>query len=202
MTLRRWWFIGLVAVIFVACVTVNLYFPAAAVQKAADQIVEDVRKAPEAPPKQTPEQTPQQKQEKGSFLDRLRIPGLGATVAYAAAVDLNVSTPAIRSIKASMAARYPQLQPMYAKGAVGETNTGYVALRDTAVLSLKERADVTRLVDQENADRRALYTEIIKANNLDAGTLSEVQRLFANSWRDKSSPGWWIQQDNGQWVKK
>jgi hypothetical protein len=29
-----------------------------------------------------------------------------------------------------------------------------------------------------------------------------VQRLFANSWRDKSLPGWWIQRDDGQWVKK
>ncbi len=202
MTLRRWWLIGLVVFSFVSCVTVNLYFPAAAVQKAADQIVEDVRKAPEAPPKQTPEQTPQQKQDKGSFLDRFRFLRLGPVEAYAAAVDLNVSTPAIRSLKASMASRYPQLQPMYSKGAIGETSTGYVAVRDAGALSLKERADVNRLVEQENADRRALYTEIIKANNLDMGMLAEVQRLFANSWRDKSSPGWWIQQDNGQWVKK
>ncbi len=202
MTLRQWCLVGLVAFAVVACVTVNLYFPAAAVQKAADQIVEDVRKTPGQAPQESPGQTPQQKPEKGSFLDRFRFLHLGPTVAYAAAVDLNVSTPAIRSLKASMAGRYPQLQPMYSKGAVGETNTGYVAIRDTGALSLKERADVNRLVEQENADRRALYTEIIKANNLDMGTLSEVQRLFANSWRDKSSPGWWIQLDNGQWAKK
>ena len=68
-------------------------------------------------------------------------------------------------------------------------------------LSLKEKADLSRLVDEENRDRAALYTEIIKANNLDMGTLAEVQKLFANSWRGKS-PGGWIQQDNGQWVKK
>jgi uncharacterized protein YdbL (DUF1318 family) len=57
-------------------------------------------------------------------------------------------------------------------------------------------------VEQENADRMALYNEIIKANNLQPAQLGEVQRLFANSWREKSLPGWWIQQDNGQWVKK
>jgi hypothetical protein len=34
------------------------------------------------------------------------------------------------------------------------------------------------------------------------GTLGEVERVFANSWRGQSSSGWWIQQDNGQWVKK
>jgi uncharacterized protein YdbL (DUF1318 family) len=101
-----------------------------------------------------------------------------------------------------MANRFPQLQPLYGKGAIGETNTGLVTIRDTGALSLKEKADLNRLVGEENADRQALYTEIIRANNLDMGTLGEVQRLFANSWRDKSSPGWWIQSDNGEWRKK
>jgi hypothetical protein len=32
-------------IVFAACVTVNLYFPAAEVQKAADKIVEDVRQS-------------------------------------------------------------------------------------------------------------------------------------------------------------
>jgi len=61
---------------------------------------------------------------------------------------------------------------------------------------------LNRLVDQENADRQALYAEIIRANNLDASKMGELQKLFANSWRDRSSPGWSIQLDNGQWAKK
>jgi uncharacterized protein YdbL (DUF1318 family) len=198
MTLRKHWLLWLCVVFFVSCVTVNIYFPAAAIQKAADQIVEDVRKAPE----QKPEQQPEQKPDKKSLLEQFRFVRLGATEAYAAAVDVNVSTPAIRALKASMANRFPQLQPLYSKNAIGETNNGLVAIRDTGALSLKEKADLNRLVEQENADRQALYTEIIRANNLDAGRLGEVQRLFANSWRDKSNPGWWIQQDNGQWAKK
>jgi uncharacterized protein YdbL (DUF1318 family) len=201
MRLGRPWLVGLLAFVLVSCVTVNIYFPAAAIQKAADQIVEDVRKAPGQKPPQPPEQAPEQKPDKGSRLERRWLIGLGPTEAQAA-VDLNVSTPAIRGLKASMANRFPQLQPFYGKGAIGETNNGYLAIRDTGALSLKERADVNRLVDQENADRRALYTEIIRANNLAMNTLPEVERLFANSWRDKSSAGWWIQQDGGQWVKK
>ena len=101
-----------------------------------------------------------------------------------------------------MANRFPQLQPLYGKGAIGETNSGLLAIRDTATLSLKEKADVNRLVEQENADRQALYTEIIRANNLDMSQLAEVQKLFANSWRGKSSTGWWIQSDSGEWSKK
>jgi uncharacterized protein YdbL (DUF1318 family) len=177
---------------------VNIYFPAAAIQKAADQIVDDVRKIPE----QKPEQSPEQKPDKSSILEQFRFVRFGPTEAQAAAVDVNVSTPAIRALKTSMTNRFPQLQPLYAKNAIGETNTGFVEARDTGALSLQEKAALSRLVDQENADRRALYNEIIKANNLQPAQLGEVQRLFANSWRDKSSPGWWIQQDNGQWVKK
>jgi uncharacterized protein YdbL (DUF1318 family) len=193
MTLRKRWLVWLFVVSLVSCVTVNIYFPAAAIQKAADEIVEDVRK--------TPEQKPEQKPEKSSLLERFRFLRLGPTEAHAQ-VDLNVSTPAIRALRASMANRFPQLQPLYGKNAVGEANNGFVVARDTAALSLKEKADVNRLVDQENADRRALYAEIIRANSLDAARQGEVQRLFANSWRDKSSPGWWIQQDGGQWVRK
>ena len=193
MGLRRRWFVALLAAFLVSCVTVNIYFPAAAIQKAADEIVDDVRRMP-----------PQDKEEKPgktSLGDRVRLVGFGPPPAHAA-VDLDVSTPAIRGLRASMASRFPQLKPLYDKGALGEANNGLVAVRDPGALGLRERADLSRLVDQENADRRALYSEIIKANNLDPGTLGEVQRLFANSWRDKSAPGWWIQRDDGQWVKK
>ena len=198
---KKPWLVGMFVVALVSCVTVNIYFPAAAIQKAADQIVDDVRKVPEQSPQQTPQQTPEQKQDKSSRLEWFRFVRLGPAEAEAA-VDVNVSTPAIRGLKSSMANRFPQLQPLYAKGAIGETNNGYLAIRDASVLSLKERADLNRLVEQENADRRALYTEIIRGNNLAMNTLPEVERIFANSWRDKSSPGWWIQQDSGQWAKK
>ena len=47
---------GLIAVfLIVSCVTVNIYFPAAEVQKAADRIVDDVRtKGSEAVPETPP----------------------------------------------------------------------------------------------------------------------------------------------------
>ena len=198
MTSKKRWLIGMLMILLVSCVTVNIYFPAAAIQKAADQIVDDVRKVPEQKPEEKQEPTPDKK----SLLDWIRVVRLGPSAAHAAAVDVNVSTPAIRGLKASMANRFPQLQPLYAKGGIGETNNGLVAVRDTDPLSLKEKADVSRLVDEENRDRRALYAEIIKANNLDPAQLAEVQRLFANSWRDKSAAGWWIQQDGGQWGRK
>lgn len=36
------WFAGLVAATLVGCVTINIYFPAAAAEKAADKIIDKV----------------------------------------------------------------------------------------------------------------------------------------------------------------
>ena len=96
---------------------------------------------------------------------------------------------------------FPQIKPFYDKGVVGENNMGLVGIK-SADLSLKDKADVNRLVDAENKNRMALYTEIMKANKLGGDSLPKIQKLFANSWRDKSQPGWWIQNEQGGWEKK
>jgi hypothetical protein len=33
-------------------------------------------------------------------------------------------------------------------------------------------------------------------------SMGRGEDIFARQWRDKASSGWWIQQDNRQWVKK
>jgi len=76
-----------------------------------------------------------EKKDKTSRLELFRFIGLGPSVANAA-VDVNVSTPAIRGLKSSWPP-LPQLQPLYSKGAIGETNNGYVATRNTGALSLR-----------------------------------------------------------------
>ena len=60
------WLIGLsVAAILPACVTINIYFPAAAAEKAADKIIEEVWQLEDAKtkPAKTPETTPKAKPE-------------------------------------------------------------------------------------------------------------------------------------------
>ena len=178
-----------------ACVTVNIYFPAAAIQKAADQIVDDVRgikdqKAPEEKKNDT----------QSNLFDSLKSL-IGPSGAYAQ-IDIEVSTPAVRSLKEAMKANYPQLKPFYDKGAIGENNVGLLEQRDMGSLNLKEKADLNRLMTQENSNRNALYSEIMRANKLGADSLPKIQKIFANSWRDKSQPGWWIQNDQGAWQKK
>ena len=185
-----------VIVFIISCVTVNIYFPAAEVQKAADVIVEDVRQLDK---KQ--EQKPQEQQKLNQYYQKLKKLSWGTAEAYAQ-IDIEVTTPAIRALKDSIKARFPQLMPFYDKGNVGESNTGFLENRDLGNMSLKEKADLSRLIEQENKDRKDLYAEIMKANKFGPDVLPQIQKIFANSWRDKSQSGWWIQKDSGEWEKK
>ena len=185
-----------VIVFIISCVTVNIYFPAAEVQKAADVIVEDVRQLDK---KQ--EQKPQEQQKLNQYYQKLKKLSWGTAEAYAQ-IDIEVTTPAIRALKDSIKARFPQLKPFYDKGNVGESNTGFLENRDLGNMSLKEKADLSRLIEQENKDRKDLYAEIMKANKFGPDVLPQIQKIFANSWRDKSQSGWWIQKDSGEWEKK
>ena len=185
-----------VIVFIISCVTVNIYFPAAEVQKAADVIVEDVRQLDK---KQ--EQKPQEQQKLNQYYQKLKKLSWGTAEAYAQ-IDIEATTPAIRALKDSIKARFPQLKPFYDKGNVGESNTGFLENRDLGNMSLKEKADLSRLIEQENKDRKDLYAEIMKANKFGPDVLPQIQKIFANSWRDKSQSGWWIQKDSGEWEKK
>jgi len=178
-----------------ACVTVNIYFPAAAVQKAADEIVDEVRGTKD---QQKPDKKP------GSqswFLNELRF-SVGPKEVQAQTVNIVVSTPAIREMKHAIRERFHLVKPFYEQGNVGENKSGLIEIRNTDNLGLKDKADITRLVEQENNNRMMLYTEVMKANKLSAQSMPEIQKIFANSWRIKSQPNWWIQNDNGQWEKK
>jgi uncharacterized protein YdbL (DUF1318 family) len=190
---------GFLAVFLIlSCVTVNIYFPSAEVQKAADKIVDDVRTRGndmKTEPAPSPAPGP------SSRMDFLAPFSIAPGQAYAA-TDIDVSTPAIRGIKESMKNRFPQLKPFYDKGALGENNKGQVEAKDSAVLTLQERGQLNKLIDQENKDRAALYSEIATANKLGPEAVPQIEKIFANSWRDKSQPGWWVQDDNGVWGKK
>ena len=186
----------LVAMLLVgACVTVNIYFPAEAVKKAADEIVHDVYKKgeePSPPPETKPE-------------GRLLVPGGLADLFVDSAwaqVDINISTPAIRAIRSSLEARSGQLGPYYNGGNIGITNRGYLEIRDQGGLDPGSIGNMRGLVDADNGDRRRLYQEIATANGLGPDTIPQIEKLFADSWQGQAGPGWWIQRGDGSWVKR
>jgi uncharacterized protein YdbL (DUF1318 family) len=186
----------LLAFFLTACVTVNIYFPAAAVQRAADNIVEETWGGPgKAAPKKAPG-------DKSSIAGRIFASISLTSEASAQEADITVSNPAIRALKDSIRARSDSIKPFMDKGNVGLNRDGLLAARTTDGLNLKERAEVQQLVEAENRDREALYAEIGKANNFPRERVADIKRIFARSWIDQARPGWWIQNPQGNWEKK
>ncbi len=194
----------------VSCVTVNIYFPAAAAEKAADQIILDVWHqqggAAEATKAAT---TPPAAKNSGaknehSALDprRIVVAALSAISgeAHAQNVDFNASSPQIEQIKARMASRFGELRPFLDSGAVGLTGDGLVAVHDANAASMAERARMNQLVNAENKDRKALYQAIADANN-QPGWAGQIQKTFAERWISQAQSGWWYQ-SGGSWKKK
>jgi uncharacterized protein YdbL (DUF1318 family) len=176
------------------CITVNIYFPAPEVRKAAEEIVEETWGDQAAGAAATPssESAP------GSswlapFLPR---------AAYAADVDINVSTAAIRTLKTQMKTRADQLKPYLDQGHVGIAKNGTLEVRNLEGVALKDQATVRRLVEAENRDRESLYQEISKANNFEADRIEDVRKIFAETWIAKAEKGWPIQKADGSWTTK
>lgn len=179
-----------------ACVTINVYFPAAAAEKAADRIIEDVWK--QTAPKPA-EAAPAPQSSLGSraalaLLDFLVPP------AQAQQPNIDISSPEVQRVKAALEARYTSLKPHLDSGAVGLTGDGYVALRDPNAVPLAQRNAVKGLVADENSDRKALYHEIAVANGQPQWE-GQIQSVFAQRWVAKAASGWWYQ-DAGGWKQK
>jgi uncharacterized protein YdbL (DUF1318 family) len=141
--------------------------------------------------------------QRASFWFKLFAPALLAIASGAsfAQANLDIDTPAIRALTASMQQRYPQLLPYYASGAVGISRDGLVALRDAAAVPLPQRAQVNALVAADNQDRLALYRDIARANNHPEWE-ADIQAKFGERWVAKAQNGWWVQDAAGAWKKK
>ncbi|MBE0711850.1 MAG: YdbL family protein [Candidatus Aminicenantes bacterium] len=98
--------------------------------------------------------------------------------------------------------RFPALKPYFDGGNVGETNKGLLDVRDEAGLNLQAKAALRNLVKDENGDRTKLYAEVAKSLNIEASQIERIQKIFAESWIKSAEAGWWIQQEDGAWVKK
>jgi hypothetical protein len=179
------WVAVVMASLFLAtCVTINIYFPAEKVESVAGEIVGDVRGRDAKEEENSQEKKKDEKGEKKQETSLLRgfLPGLGSPLAWADEVT-TVSNPTIRALKAAMKARYNEMKPYYMRGILKEDDNGYVAAKPTEGLGLKERRDLTSLVDAENRDRKKLYAEVAKALNIDPTQTTRVAEIFAKEWQ-------------------
>ncbi len=193
-------FTPLLALFVAGCVTINVYFPAAAAQEAADRIIDQVygsEAAKPAAPEAAPRPQPQSRSDRPLLVAALEV----LVPPAQAAANLDIQTPAIQGLTASMEARHAQLAPYYASGAVGMTPDGRIAVRDLAAVPLRDRARVQALVREENRDRDALYREIARANGHPEWE-GDIRATFARRWIDRAPAGWWYQDASGAWKRK
>jgi len=199
------WFSGSLTTMFLlaSCVTINIYFPAAAAEKAADRIIEDVWGPGTAPVEETESSEEQQSTlAQPNHGEKLAIQVLNWLVSPAMAADanLNISSPAINTIQSKMKKRHNQLKAFYDSGAVGLTGNGLITVRDAKAIALKDRNTVKSLVADENKDRNALYAEIARANGHPEWQ-ADIQATFASRWVKNAAKGWWYN-TGGTWQKK
>lgn len=191
------------ALLLTACVTINVYFPAAEAKEAAREFVEKV--IDEADKVEIKDSSKDgaggmaMLQRRFDF-DPLMLIGIGSAQAQSAP-DISIKTPAIQAIQARMEARFNStLRAGFDSGALGFTSDGLISVRDPGKLELKDRVAMNAAVADDNRDRKAVYREVAVANGHPEWE-SQIRNVFARQWVDSARSGWWYQSGGG-WKQK
>lgn len=203
--MRRWMGLPVAAVLLTACVTINVYFPAAEAREAAKEFVEKVigdevgtpvPATGDKPGGQSALLTPPLQ----SRIDWLSLVGIGTANAQSQP-DITIKTPAIQAIQARMAARFDaDLRAGFDAGALGFASDGSIVVRDASKLALKDRVAVNQAVADDNRDRKAVYREVAVANGHPEWE-SQIREVFARQWVASARSGWWYQ-SGASWKQK
>ena len=185
-----------------ACVTINVYFPSAAAESAADRIIKEVYG--EDSTGNGSENTVADPQ--SGIVDLIHDIAAAFSnaiipAAYAQQPDINISSPGIDKSKNLMIERHQALSNYYATGAVGMENNGLITIKDDKLITLKDRNTVKKLVSDENRDRNMLYVELAKANGHPEWE-DEIRKTFARRWIANAPSGWWYRDAGGSWQQK
>ena len=187
------------ALALAACVTINVYFPAAEAKEAAKEFVDKVIGEDGQP-------VPQTEKSGGGMamlqrrVDLWSLVGVGSAYAQSTP-DITINTPAIRAIQSSMEQRFNStLRAGFDAGALGFSSDGLVTVRDASKLPLKDRVAINSAVADDNRDRKALYREVAVANGHPEWE-GQIRDVFARQWVDSARSGWWYQ-SGGSWKQK
>ena len=183
-----------------ACVTINVYFPAAEAKAAAQEFVEKV--IDEAQPA-TPADKPADNNGGGGMvfrIDPLMLVGIGMANAQGRP-DITIKTPAIQAIQSRMESRFnATLRAGFDSGALGFTADGLITVRDASKLALKDRVAMNSAVADDNRDRKAVYREVAVANGHPEWE-GQIRDVFVKQWVASARSGSWYQ-SGGSWKQK
>lgn len=209
------WFLPAALLWTAACVTINVYFPEAAVKDLSRQIEEAV--AEEAKKAAAADATPSQEEGESNGRDVVGLQesaerAIGQVLHFFAPAPVyaaeegvaapEISNPAIRKIIESRGQRAADLRQLKSQGVIGENNQALVEIRELGSLPLRERAAAQKLVKAENDDRERMFQEIAAATGTDLSQLEQIQRTYAETLRNKAVQGDWIEKVDGTWTQK
>ncbi len=202
----------------IACVTINVYFPEAAVKDLSERIEDAVeREAAQGNGDDDASADPPPDENAALEADSIwyrttvdvavgtALHLLAPAPVYAQGDEVaapEITNPAIRRIIQSRAARVRELGTHKASGALGENNKALVEVRSLDALGLQQRAAVQKLVRAENADRERMFKEIAAATGTAHSQLPQIRATYAATLRQKAKPGDWIQMPDGSWRQK
>jgi uncharacterized protein YdbL (DUF1318 family) len=193
MTMRWLWMLAIGSAL--GCVTINIYFPEAQAEQAADRIIDKVR-GTSADSKTSATLEP-------AVLARVAhsVGNFVLAAARAEEADFDASSPGKRALEESLQARFAKLKPYFDNGAVGLTAEGLVDFRDRNRVPLASRNEVRQWVADQNADWEAMYREIARIN-AHPDWVDNIRRVFAERWVAKADPGWYYRDAGGIWQQK
>lgn len=110
-----------------------------------------------------------------------------------APISANAQASDEEAIKQRMLERVDEIDALKIAGKIGENNVGLLEQRGPLT------PEESKLMNEENADRRALYTIIGKRLGLTATVVGQGR---AEELRNKSAPGVWLQDRGGKWYRK
>ncbi|MGZ3699056.1 MAG: DUF1318 domain-containing protein [Bdellovibrionota bacterium] len=181
-----------------SCVTVNVpvTFPESAVQQQTDSYVRELYRAKEKGRGPTQQPSP-----KASPTPEARIEFIASVWAAEEEPSFQVNSPKTKEIQEREATRIEELLPLEHEGTLGEANDGFLVIKNSGALKSLLKKKVNKLVDEENADRKALYKEILKING-SAIKIKNVETSFARSFQLAAPSGTWVQAPDGTWDQK
>ena len=179
-----------------AIITVNIYFPTEAVEKAAEKIINEIKSG------EDPQKIPEENKQQSQFWENLPNYSIGNSMVYAEDIDLNITTPAIRTIIERMKTRYHEIVRFNDTGVVGENYDGMLAIRDMGGLAGEDIRTVKRVSSAENSDRQMLYNELATANKISLSEVDRIKTIFAKTRREKAKASDCFKDQNGTWSQK
>ncbi len=94
--------------------------------------------------------------------------------------------------KERMIERAPQISTLKSTGVIGEKTDGFLGF-------VKKSPADKAVVNAENNDRKAVYSEIAKGQGVSASVVAQRRALQI---AEQAASGDWLQNANGKWVQK